>query len=373
MGEVAVDGTVLAVTSLVTIATALLVGVLPAWLAPQVDLSAELRSGTRGSPPRQDRLRRVLVVGEVALALVLLISSGLLIRTLGALRSVRPGFDAQAVLTFRSSLPFARYKTGADRLELVHRIERGLGALPGVVGVGTTTQLPLTGSGSLQPYAYDEETARHWESVTADGRNVSPEFFRTMGVALVAGRFFTEADADAPPVIIVDADLARRVWPGRSAVGQRLQVAPAGDPAAFAEVVGVIEHMQLHDLTRPVHPQIWRPLRGNIRPQLAFAVRVAGDPTRLAGAVREVVRSIDAGPAVTDLVPMTHYVDKASAPVRLSVLVMTVFGTLALLLAGIGVYAVVAYSVAQRTPSTASGSRSARSRASSAAWCSPRA
>src|SRR5262249_24389688 len=203
--------------------------------------------------------------------------------------------------------------------------------------------------GSLQPYAYDEETARHWESVTADNRRVTPDFFRTMHFKVVAGRAFTDADGNTPPVAIIDTELARRAWPGESAVGKRLQIAPAGDRIPFVEVVGVVEHVHLHDLTRPVHPQIWRPLRDNMVTQLAFAVRVAGDPTRLAGAVRDTVAAIDGNLAVTHLVPMTHYVEDGSARARLGVWVMTAFGVLALILAGIGGYSVVAYSVAQRT------------------------
>ena len=289
------------------------------------------------------------MVAEVALAIVLLTSTGLLTRSLLALQGARPGFEADPVLTFRLSLPSARYATPPERLAFMRRLEGQLRGLPGVDVVGSTSQLPLTGSGSLSPYAYDEETSRNWESVTADGRSVSPDFFRAMGSRLVAGRFFVEADSGPAPVVIIDTELVRRVWPAGDAVGRRLQVQPAGSPDAYAEVIGVVEHLHLHDLARPVLPQIWTPFQNTGRQQIAFALRTGGDPSRLAGPVRETIRSLDANLAVSDLVPMSHYAEEASGQARLSVLMMLVFGGLALLLAGIGVYAVVAYSVAQRT------------------------
>ena len=164
------------------------------------------------------------MVAEVALTLVLLIGAGLMVRSFVALQQVRPGFDPGYVLSFRVSLPVAKYARPEMRAEFIRRMEEEIRTLPGVTQVGVTSQLPLTGSGSLSPFAYDEATARNWESATADGRGASPDYFRALGTRLLAGRFFDERDRGAN-VIIIDETLAARAWPGENAVGKRLQTA----------------------------------------------------------------------------------------------------------------------------------------------------
>src|SRR5262245_12192820 len=241
--------------------TAVLFGLVPALRAAGIDLNATLRA-TGSATGAQVRLRSVLMIGEMALALVLLIGAGLMIRSFAALQQVRPGFDPSGVLTFRMAMPPAKYPRADARLALIRQMDQRLRAIPGVTDVGFTTQLPLTGSGALTPYAYNEATARNWESETSDGRNVSPAYFRAMGTRLLAGRFFDDHDignSQAHPVIIVDETLAARAWPDQPAVGKRLQVAPDGAPNRFAEVVGVVEHVRAHDLARAVRGQIYRP------------------------------------------------------------------------------------------------------------------
>src|SRR5262249_37583073 len=156
-------------------------------------------------------------------------------------------------------LPAARYGLPEARLTFFRTMEERLRAIPGVTDVGLVSQLPLTGSGPLSPYAYNEATARNWESETSDGRNVSPAYFKTMGTRLVGGRFFDQHDADphGPAVIIVDDTMAARAWPGQNPIGKRLQVAPNGSANMFAEVVGVVEHIRMHDVSRAVRPQIY--------------------------------------------------------------------------------------------------------------------
>ena len=197
------------------------------------------------------------MIGEMALALVLLIGAGLMIRSFAALQQVRPGFDPAGVLTFRMALPIAKYTNPQMRLALLRQTEEQIRAIPGVTEVGFTSQLPLTGSGPLSPFAYNEATARNWESETSDGRNVSPAYFRAMGTRLLAGRVFDQHDTPQQRRIIIDETLAARAWPGENAVGKRLQVGPNGAPNNFAEVIGVVEHIRAHDLSRPVRPQIY--------------------------------------------------------------------------------------------------------------------
>jgi putative ABC transport system permease protein len=329
--------------------TAIVFGLIPALRAARVDVNRTLRAGTNPSASKaQVKMRAALMVGEVALTLVLLIGAALIVRSYVALQQVRPGFDPQSVLSFRVSLPIAKYTRFEMRAEFLRRMEDELRRLPGVTQVGLTSQLPLTGSGALSPFAYDEATARNWESATADGRGASPDYFRALGTRLLAGRFFEERDRGAN-VIIIDETLAARAWPGENAVGKRLQVQPNGSPNPFAEVVGVIEHVRSQDLARAVRPQIFRPLIGFGGTQPFVVVRTSGDPASLTPSVRQVVAAMDPEAPVDRVQPMSVYVDDALAQARLTLILMAGFGFVALIMAAVGIYGVISYSVSQRT------------------------
>jgi putative ABC transport system permease protein len=330
-------------------ATAMLVGLIPALRAARVDVNRTLRAGTNPSASKaQVRLRGMLMVAEVALTLVLLIGAALMVRSFVALQQVRPGFDPSSVLSFRISLPLSTYARPDMRAAFIKRMEDEIRRLPGVTHVGFTSQLPLTGSGALSPFAYNEETARNWESATSDGRGASPDYFRALGTRLLAGRFFEERDRGAN-VIIIDETLAALAWPGEPAVGKRLQVQPTGSPNAFAEVVGVVEHIRSQDLARAVRPQIFRPLIGFGGTQPFVVVRTDGDAASLTGPVRQVVASLDPQVPVDRLQPMSAYVADALAQSRLTLVLMAGFGVVALMMAAVGIYGVISYSVSQRT------------------------
>jgi predicted permease len=329
--------------------TALIFGLVPAIRGAAVDMNRTLRAGT--SPTAtivQVRLRNLFMIAEVALTLVLLIGAGLIVRSFLALRDVRPGFDAERVLSFRVSLPLGKYPRFEMRAEFIRQLEEQLRPLPGVTSVGFTTQLPLTGSGALSPFAYDEATARNWESETADGRGVSPDYFKALGTRLLAGRFFDGYDRGAN-TIIIDETLAARAWPGQPAVGKRLQTAPNGSPNAFSEVVGVTEHIRSQDISRAVRPQIFRPLIGFGNPQPYVVLRTDGDPASLTAEVRRIVAAMDAEVPVDRALPLTAYVADALAQARLTLILMAGFGSVALLMAAVGIYGVISYSVSQRT------------------------
>jgi predicted permease len=344
-----IDPGVLLFAIAVSVVTALAFGLIPALRAARIDVNRTLRAGANPSASKaQVRMRGVLMVAEVALTLVLLIGAGLMVRSFAALQQVRPGFDPESVLSFRVSLPVAKYSRFEMRAEFIRRMEDELERLPGVTNVGLTSQLPLTGSGSLSPFAYDETTARNWESATADGRGASPDYFRTLGTRLLAGRFFEDRDRGAN-VIIIDETLAARAWPGENAVGKRLQVQPTGSPNAFAEVVGVIEHVRSQDLARAVRPQIFRPLIGFGGTQPFVVVRSTVNPASLIPAVRQLVASMDPEAPVDRAQPMSSYVGDALAQSRLTLVLMAGFGIVALIMAAVGIYGVVSYSVSQRT------------------------
>ena len=351
LGDIRVDGAVLGFALLVSATTVLLAALVPALRASRADPHAALQAGARGSGGRdRQRLREVLIGAEVALSVVLLVGAGLMVRSFVALQGVRPGFEADDVLTFQLALPAARYPDDTAQANFFRALEERLGALPGVVGVGQINKLPLTGSGTLQPFAYNEATARSWESVTADERTVSPGFFDAVDARLVSGRRFTDRDdADAPAVAIVDRSLAELAWPGQDPVGRRLQVQPTGSENPYVEIIGVVEHLRLNDLTRETLPQIYWP-SGQGRPAVvAYAVEGQGDPAALAAGVRRAVAELDKELPVSRLEPMSSYVAANAAQRRFSLVLMGVLGGIALLLAAVGVFGVISYSVSQRS------------------------
>jgi putative ABC transport system permease protein len=351
LADIQLDTTVLLFTAAICAATSVLFGLLPALRAAGTDPQEHLKAGGRGgSGGDRRRARSVLIVAEVALSVVLLVGAGLLIRSFLALQRVDPGYDASDVLTFELSMPSGKYAGGAARRAFFRDLSGRLEALPGVTRVGIVSQLPLTGSGPLSPFAYNEETARNFESVTADGRNVSPEYFEAMDAQLIAGRIFTYQDSvGTPPVIIIDETLARLAWPGENAVGKQLQLAPTGEENAFSEVVGVVEHMRQHDLTRDILHQIYYPVGQGTPTVMTFVVEAALDPASLMPTVRQTVESMDRDLPVSRLTPMSTYLSEGRAQARFSLVLMTVLGAVALLLTAVGVFGVISYSVSQRT------------------------
>jgi predicted permease len=351
LGEIDLDGRVLAFTGLTSLVTTLIFGLAPALQAAGKDPQRTLQGGGRGGTGAgRHRVRAILILGEVALSVILLVGAGLLVRSFIALQDVGPGFDADDVLTFELAFPVSRYADGAARRTFVREAERRLAELPGVKRVGFISKLPLTGSGALSPYAFDEATARNWESVTADGRQVSSDYFGALNTRLLAGRTFTWDDAvDKPPVIIIDETLARQAWPGRSAVGRQLQLGPTGEANNMAEVVGVVEHERIHDLTRAVRPLIFFPMGQQLPPVVDVVLETGLAPQSLAGPATALVHEMDKDLAVTRVAPMTAYLSEGMAQARFSLLLMATLGGIALLLAAVGIFGVIAYTVTQRT------------------------
>ena len=347
--DIRLDAIVLAFAVGISAVTALIFGFAPALRTAGLDLNRTLRANASLAPTRAElKLRSILVVAEVALALVLLVGAGLLMRSFVRLQRVEPGFDASRVLTFRIGLPFATRQQTDARRAYVAQVEHRLRSLSGVTHVAFTSQLPLTGSGALAPYAFNEATARNWESETSDRRNVSPEYFTAMGTRLIEGRTFGRLDR-SPDQIVIDETLAAQIWPGQSAIGKRIQTQPTGSGGEmYSEVIGVVEHMRILDLTRAVRPQMWSAF---LFPTGTFygVVRTDRDPASLAGDVRRELRAIDPDVAIDRIVPMSSYVAGGLSQATLSLALMAAFGAVALVLAAVGVYGVISYSVGQRT------------------------
>jgi putative ABC transport system permease protein len=354
LDDIRIDGTVLAFTLTACVFTALLFGWIPAVQALNLNLSDTLKDAARGSGEgRGQSARRLLVVSEFGLSLVLLIGAGLLIRSFVALQRVEPGFNPQNIISFRVTIPNNRYPKNEDISRFVHELERKMGALPGVQSVGSIFQLPFTGSGAQMPYAYNAETSQKWESLSADWRPITPGFFPTVGARLREGRNFTDADdASHPIVVIVDDLLARRAWPGESAIGKKLEVellSRNDNPRVFAIVVGVVAHLRIHDLTRDVREQIFIPHLQEPFGGVGVVLKTAGDQRGVTQEIEQQVRTLDPGIAIRNLQPLESYVDDARAPMRFNLILIGIFGAIALTLAAVGLYGVMAYSVTQRS------------------------
>ena len=346
-----VDATVLAVT----IATAAGCGILFS-LAPLVELRradplhALQADGRRAGGSIHYRMRSALVLVQIAMSVVLLVGAALMLRSFAALQRVNPGFRSEGTLTFRMALG-PRYQAPEAFNAFGRQLEAALASLPGVKGVGALSHVPYDtvpnwGGPYLSRIDQDESTA-----VMADNRAVTPGLLETIGMELVDGRFFTEDDDQRRDlVVIVDDQLARRSWPGRSAVGQRIASDPfsTGHPRVWATVIGVVRHLRHRTLLEDLNDQLYFSERQVRRNPVAYFVRVAGDPATVSAQVKRTVAALDPELPVSDVRPFDDYVSAARAPQRFSSLLALTFGGVALMLATVGVYGVIAYATARR-------------------------
>jgi putative ABC transport system permease protein len=356
-GRIGIDGRVLAFTLGASLLTGLLFGVLPALVASRPDLNEALRDGARGTAGRaRGRLRAGLVVGEMAAALVLLVGAGLLMRSFANVRAIDPGFIPDSLLTLRMDLPQAKYGEPAKRKEFYRRVVERVEALPGVRRAGLITFLPLTFQGGTFAFLVEgRPVPPSGQEPYAVYRVVSPGLFGTMGIPLLRGRTFTDRDDERAPLAVIISDtMARRFFPGRNALGKRIAfgVGPPDRDADWVTIVGVAADVRQFDLDGDPRPAVYVPYAQE--PLFWFAprdlvVRAASPPLFLATAVREVIRAIDSDQPVSNVRGMDEVVSEASARRRFSMLLLGAFAVSAVVLAVLGIYAVVAQSVAQRT------------------------
>jgi putative ABC transport system permease protein len=327
---------------------ALLFGLLPLTGAARLPLAAALREESRGTSGGlvRSRLRSFLVITEVVLATVLLICAGLLVRTLSALHRVDPGFRAAGVLTLRTSLPTSRYGDEAARALYVRRALSAVEAAPGVLSAGAAAALPLT---NVNWQAQMEKPGQPGVRETVSYNTISPRYLETLGVPLRQGRWFNESDTlSSPRVFLVSEAFARSYFPGRSPLGQvvRAAIAASEVQGEIVGVVGDLRHLYLHEA--PV-PFLYQPHGQMPFPFLNFAIRTVSAPDAFAAAAPRVFAGVDSVLPVDRVRPLQSLVDAATSQRRLARALLLGFSLLAALLAALGLYGLLAYSVAQRS------------------------
>ena len=352
LGAAHINATVLAFTIVTTAICGLLFSLAPVTELFRTDLTVTLqREGRRAGGSLQYRTRATLVVMQVALSVVLLTGASLMIRSFLAVQRVDPGFRSDRMLTFKVALPGARFPDAEAFNAFSRRLQAELAALPQVTGVGAVSHMPYDNVPNWGGPYITEKGADDSAAPFADNRAVSPGFFEAAGVRLVEGRFFTEDDDQrAQPVVIVDEQLAKRAWPGRSAIGQPIACDPfaSGHPRYSATVVGVVGHLRHRSLIEDLGDQVYYAERQIQRNPMAYVVRTSGDPAALAPTVRQLVTNLDPELPVFDVRPLADYVVGARAAQRFTSILAVAFAAVALLLASVGVYGVIAYATTRR-------------------------
>ena len=346
-----IDGSVLLYSVAVSLVVAALLSLVSATPLLRVNLLQALAHTSRRSTlsPVRYRVRAAVVIVQATLSIVLLVSSGLIVRAFVDLRHLDLGFHADNRLTFRVALSSSRYSTREALLTGADELRSRIAALPGVTSVGAISHLPYDSLPNWAlTYAVDA-TPRPGATARATTRSITTGLFETLDVQLLEGRRFGDGEAQGNPVAIVDDLLARQLWPGRSAVGQRLSVGQA-TPDRAATVVGVVRHVRLRSLMDDGTPQIFVSFRQLQRSPMAYVVRASGEPAAVAAAVRAAVADFDPRLPIYDMRSLDSYVSGAQSILRFTMLLAAMFAAAALALTCIGVYGVLTYAVASRVP-----------------------
>jgi predicted permease len=343
---ISIDVPVLCFTFGAALLTTILFGLAPALVASGSGLAEHLKDGGRsGEGVRQSRLRDVLVVIEVALALLLVIGTSLTVRSLACLSAVDPGFNADGVLTASLTLPASSYQSAQSRINFFRTLLERLEAAPGVKSAAIVSHLPFSYTKSGADVGVEGEILRTGDQLIAFGRSIDANYFATLKVKLVKGRYFSSQDPAGAPVAIVNEAMARRCWPNADPVGKRFRLGGG----SWIAVVGIAGDMRQTSLAEEPDAEYYLPYAENPTPSMALVVRSDSDPLRLAPAVRAAVSELDKELPVSDVADLANSVAGSTSTRRLTTTLFGIFALLSLLLATVGIYGVISYSTSRRT------------------------
>jgi putative ABC transport system permease protein len=348
IGDVGINRSVLFFTFGISVLTGVFFGLVPALSATKLDLNEVLKGGAKTATARSG-LRGAFVVSQLALTLVLLIGAGLMTRSFVRLINVKLGFNPKNVLTMRVELPRSRYQNGEQRTRFFEQLLERAKTIPGIQSAGAISQLPLSGYSMMGRFAIEGQP----KPEPGKGKPmpigiVTPAYFQTMQIPLVHGRFFDVRDVDKmPEVAIVNEAMARKFWPGENPIGKKI-AAGCDEQALCRTVVGVVGDIRHEGLADEAQPEIYMPHQQFRLPNLSLVLRTTGNPLAVVPAVRDQVRALDKDQPVALVQSLDDHVSESVLQPRLMMTLLSIFAGLALILAAVGVYAMMSYSVSQR-------------------------